>query len=215
MSDMEPHLGAKLIRHPIVAILRGIKPSEVEEIGEGLYAAGIHVMEVPLNSPQPLDSISKMAAAFEGRAIIGAGTVLTTDEVDAVADAGGQIIVSPNTDTHVIRQSLKRGLIPIPGVFSATEAFTAIKAGASTLKLFPADTAGPSHLKALKAVLPKDIMVLAVGGVGADDFINWMAAGAAGVGCGSSLYAPGDTSQTVTRKAKLLVHTMKTGSREF
>ncbi|MEO1642214.1 MAG: 2-dehydro-3-deoxy-6-phosphogalactonate aldolase [Pseudomonadota bacterium] len=205
MSNIQPRIEAALSECPIVAILRGLRPEEAVEIGEALFEAGIRLMEVPLNSPRPLESISKMATAFAGRAIIGAGTVLTAHEVDAVADAGGEIIVSPNADPAVISQSLQRGPIPMPGVFTATEAFVALKAGATTLKLFPADTGGPSHLKALKAVLPRDVGVLAVGGVGAENFIDWMAAGAAGVGCGSTLFKPGDTPEVVATKAKALV----------
>lgn len=209
MNDLESRLEAALSECPIVAILRGLRPDEAVEIGEALYEAGIRIMEVPLNSPRPLESISNMAKAFEGRAIIGAGTVLSADQVNAVANVGGEIIVSPNTDQDVIRQSLKRGLTPMPGVFTATEAFAAIKAGATSLKLFPADTGGPLHLKALKAVLPKNIRVLAVGGVGADNYVEWMAAGAAGVGCGSTIYKPGDTPETVAAKAASLLRARK------
>lgn len=205
MSDLRSRIAGTLLHHPTVAILRGLQPDEAVEVGEALFEAGIRIMEVPLNSPQPLESISHMAKAFKGRAIIGAGTVLTAAQVNDVADAGGEIIVSPNTDQDVISQSLKRGLIPMPGVFTATEAFAAIKAGATMLKLFPADTGGPSHLKALKAVLPRDIMVLAVGGVGADNYIDWMAAGATGVGCGSTIYKPGDSAETVAKKAASIV----------
>lgn len=205
MSDLRSRIARILLRHPTVAILRGLQPDEAVEVGEALFEAGIRIMEVPLNSPQPLESISNMAKAFKGRAIVGAGTVLTAAQVDDVADASGEIIVSPNMDQTVIAQSLNRGLIPMPGVFTATEAFAAIKAGATTLKFFPADTGGPSHLKALKAVLPRDIMVLAVGGVGAKNYIDWMAAGAMGVGCGSTLYKPGDSAETVAKKAASIV----------
>ena len=196
---------------PIVAILRGIKPNEAEAIGQALYEVGIQVMEVPLNSPSPLESIAILANALKDRAIVGAGTVLTAEEVDAVADAGGQIIVSPNTDPAVIRQSLARGLEPMPGIFTATEAFTAIKAGATTLKLFPADTGGPAHLKALKAVLPETINVLAVGGVSPQTYSDWIAAGASGAGCGSTLYKPGDTPAQAAEKARAMMAAVSAG----
>lgn len=209
MSDLTSRLEAALSECPIVAILRGLQPEEAVEIGKALYEAGIRIMEVPLNSPQPLESISNMAKAFGGRAIIGAGTVLSADQVDAVANVGGEIIVSPNTDQDVIRQSLKLGLAPMPGVFTATEAFAAIKAGATRLKLFPADTAGPSHLKALKAVLPVEVHVLAVGGISAANCFDWMVAGAAGVGCGSTIYKPGDSPEIVHAKASALVRAIK------
>ncbi|WOR14265.1 2-dehydro-3-deoxy-6-phosphogalactonate aldolase [Hyphomonas sp. FCG-A18] len=196
---------------PIVAILRGIRPNEAEAIGQALYEVGIRIMEVPLNSPSPLESIAILANTLNGRAIIGAGTVLTAEEVDAVADAGGQIIVSPNTDPAVIRQSLARGLEPMPGVFTASEAFTAIKAGATTLKLFPADTGGPAHLKALKAVLPETINVLAVGGVNPQTYSDWITAGASGAGCGSTLYKPGDTPAQTAEKARAMVAAISAG----
>ena len=198
-------VGEALAVCPIVAILRGIRPDEAAAIGQALYDAGIRIMEVPLNSPAPLESIATLSKTFEGRAIVGAGTVLTPEEVNAVADAGGQIIVSPNTDPAVIAQSLARSLEPMPGVFTASEAFAAIKAGAITLKLFPADTGGPGHLKALKAVLPKTVSVLAVGGVGPQTYADWRAAGADGVGCGSTLYKPGDTPIHVMRKVQAIV----------
>lgn len=205
MSEIEEKIQAALEDCPIVAILRGLKPEEAIEIGEALYDAGIRIMEVPLNSPRPLESIETLATAFKHRAIIGAGTVLTCEQVAAVAEAGGQIIVAPNTDAAVIQQSLQRGLVPMPGIFTATEAFAAIKAGATTLKLFPADTGGPEHLKALKAVLPKGIKVLAVGGVSAETYSHWMKAGAAGAGCGSTLYKAGDSPDTTSEKAGIIL----------
>lgn len=207
----DPHIRFKeaIATCPLVAILRGLKPEEAVEIGESLYGAGIRLMEVPLNSPRPLESIAALSDAFQNRAIIGAGTVLTTEQVDEIAAAGGKLIVSPNTNPDVIKWAQHQNLIAIPGVFTPTDAFAAIEAGAEILKLFPADTGGPSHLKALKAVLPKDIRVLAVGGVGPDTYSNWRAAGADGAGCGSTLYSAGDDAETVRCKAEALVASTK------
>ncbi|MEL8055890.1 MAG: 2-dehydro-3-deoxy-6-phosphogalactonate aldolase [Pseudomonadota bacterium] len=209
MTDLHIRFEEAMTACPLIAILRGLKPEEAVEIGEALYAAGIRLMEVPLNSPRPLDSIKALSDAFQNRAIVGAGTVLTTEQVDEIAAAGGKLIVSPNTNPDVIKRAKHQNLIPIPGVFTPTEAFAAIEAGAEILKLFPADTGGPDHLEALKAVLPKDIRVLAVGGVGPDTYSNWSIAGADGAGCGSTLYSAGDDVETVRRKADALVAATK------
>ena len=198
-------IAAALAECPIVAILRGVKPDEVVAIGEALYEEGVRVIEVPLNSPEPFESIARLAKAFAGRAVIGAGTVLDETSVEKVHNAGGQIVVSPDTNPAVIGKSIALGLEPLPGVFTATEAFAAIRAGAVTLKLFPGDTGGQAHLKALKAVLPTHVSVLAVGGVDASNYGTWVAAGAAGAGCGSTLYRPGDQSEQVAAKARVLV----------
>lgn len=194
---------------PVVAILRGIEPDEAVAIGEALIAAGVRVLEVPLNSPAPLQSISRMATALAGRAVVGAGTVLKEQDVDAVADAGGMIAVAPNTAASVIRHARTRRLEPFPGVMTATEAFAALEAGATRLKLFPAASLGTSHLKAVSAVLPDDVSVFAVGGVGAGNLRKWLEAGAAGVGIGSDIYRPGDTAETVAAKARAVVAAVK------
>lgn len=194
---------------PVVAILRGIEPDEAVAIGEALIAAGVRVLEVPLNSPAPLQSISQMATALAGRAVVGAGTVLKEQDVDAVADAGGMIAVAPNTAANVIRHARTRGLEPFPGVMTATETFAALEAGATRLKLFPAASLGTSHLKAVSAVLPDDVSVFAVGGVGAGNLRKWLEAGAAGVGIGSDIYRPGDTAETVAAKARAVVAAVK------
>ncbi|QRZ13139.1 2-dehydro-3-deoxy-6-phosphogalactonate aldolase [Paracoccus methylovorus] len=190
---------------PIIAILRGLTPPEALPIAHALLEAGIDRIEVPLNSPDPLDSIRLMATALSGQATIGAGTVLTVDQVARVADAGGRMIVSPNTDPAVIRATRARGLQSWPGVFTATECFAAIAAGATGLKLFPADQAGTGTLRALRAVLPQDIPVYAVGGAGPENFAEWWQAGAQGFGIGSALYRPGDSAQTVTARARAIM----------
>ena len=187
---------------PVVAILRGVTPDEVIGVAEALVEAGITVIEVPLNSPQPLDSITRLARDLGDRVICGAGTVLTTADVDAVAEAGGRIIVSPNTDAAVIRRARERGLEPMPGFATATEAFTAYQAGARRLKLFPAATYGPGHLRQLKAVLPKDSSVLAVGGVKPEAMAEWYAAGVDGFGLGGELYRPGQSADETRSKAQ-------------
>ncbi len=190
---------------PIIAILRGLTPSEAIPIGAALIEAGIDRIEVPLNSPDPLESIRLMATSFAGQATIGAGTVLTVEDVNRVADAGGRMIVSPNMNPEVIRESRRLGLESYPGVFTATECFAAIAAGATGLKLFPADQTGPGLLKALRAVLPADVPVYAVGGVGPSNFADWFAAGAQGFGIGTSLYRPGDSADLVGGRAREMV----------
>ena len=190
---------------PLIAILRGVRPDEVVAIGEALIDAGLRTIEVPLNSPDPLDSIGRLARAFGDRCLIGAGTVLRAEDVDAVKAVGGALIVTPNTDAAVIGRAVALGLQAAPGFATASEAFAAIAAGARALKLFPAATYGPAHLKALKSVLPKEVPVFAVGGVGPQDMAPWIAAGAAGFGIGGELYRPGDAPDVVGRKARALV----------
>ena len=190
---------------PIVAILRGVTPNEVVGIAEALFEAGVRAIETPLNSPSPLDSIARLAEVGRGRMVIGAGTVLSLGEVEGVAKAGGALCVSPNTDAAVIAAAVGRGLTSVPGFATATEAFIAIAAGARHLKLFPAATYGPSHLKALKSVLPASVKVLAVGGVGPAEMAAWRAAGAAGFGLGSELYRPGQSAEETFEKARRAV----------
>ncbi len=190
---------------PVVAILRGVRPHEIVEIGEALYDAGIRAIETPLNSPDPFDSIARLSAALGERCLCGAGTVLTPDDVQRVADAGGKLIVTPNTDPAVIERAVALGLVVMPGFATATEAFRALQAGARSLKLFPAATYGPGHLKALKSVLPAEVPVFAVGGVGPEALGVWRAAGAAGFGVGGELYRPGDTAEAVAAKAQALM----------
>ena len=189
----------------LVAILRGLTPPEAPAIGAALIKAGITSIEVPLNSPDPLASIKVLADMFGARAVIGAGTVLTPADVDAVAAVGGTLIVSPNADVDVIVRTLALGLTAMPGVFTATECFAAIKAGARALKLFPAAIAGPEGLKALRAVIPAEVGIYAVGGASADNFSEWIVAGAAGFGIGSALYRPGDDAEIVGARARAMV----------
>ena len=189
---------------PLIAILRGITPDEAVAIGEALLAAGIARIEVPLNSPDPLESIRRLAGALTGHAEIGAGTVLTTGEVQAVAGTGASLIVSPNADAGVIRATKAAGLTSLPGVMTPTEAFAALAAGADGLKLFPASLIGPEGLAAMRAVLPPECAVYGVGGVGAGDFARWRAAGAAGFGIGTALYRPGRTPEEVAERAARL-----------
>lgn len=188
----------------LVAILRGITPPEAEAVGDVLVAAGITMIEVPLNSPDALDSISLLARRFGAQARIGAGTVLTTADVDRVVESGGTFVVSPNTDAAVIRATRERGMESYPGVLSPTEAFTALAAGATALKIFPAEVVGLAGIRAMRAVLPGDCRILAVGGVTADNIPDFIAAGCVGVGIGSSLYKPGRTAAEVGRIAAVM-----------
>lgn len=190
---------------PLVAILRGLTPDEAVDVGEALVAAGFTCLEVPLNSPQPLDSIRRLRDALDGRAVVGAGTVLNTGAVSAVADAGGQIIISPNVDTDVIRAAKAAGLFSMPGFFTPSEAFAALGAGADVLKLFPAEVAGPAGLKAVRAVLPAGTRVYAVGGASPEALPTWIQAGASGFGIGSALYKPGQSAAITGDKARAFV----------
>lgn len=193
------------MRRPIIAILRGVEPHEAAPIADVLVEAGIELIEVPLNSPDPLASLKAMKDTVGHRAKIGAGTVLSPEDVDAVAGVGGQIIVSPNCDLSVIARTRELGLESWPGVFTPTEAFAALKAGATGLKLFPGSMAGPEGLKALRAVLPKTAPIYAVGGAGPSNFADWIKAGADGFGIGSALYKPGLSVQDIADKAKAIV----------
>jgi len=194
---------------PLVAILRGVRPDEVVEVAAALYDAGIRAIEVPLNSPDPYDSITRLSAEFGEKCLCGAGTVLNAEQVDAVAGAGGRLIVSPDSNPAVIRRALELGLVPAPGFATPTEAFAAIRTGAKILKLFPAAAYGTPYLKALREVLPKDVSVLAVGGVGAAEMPEWLAAGADGFGIGGGLYKPGRPIAEIAERAAALVSRLR------
>ena len=190
---------------PVVAIVRGIRPEEALAHVEALYGAGFRGVEVPLNSPEPLESIARIAEVFGTRMVVGAGTVLSVEQVDAVAAAGGRLIVSPNTRAEVIARAVALGLDPAPGFATATEAFAAREAGARHLKLFPANTYGPGHLKQLTAVLPAEAVVWAVGGIGPDSLAEWWAAGARAFGLGGELYRPGQAPEVTAVNARSVV----------
>ena len=189
----------------LIAILRGLTPPEALPIAEALIEAGITTIEVPLNSPQPMQSIGAMVREFGPRATIGAGTVLSSSQVQELADVGGQIVVSPNVDAEVIAKTRALGLQSWPGIMTPTEAFAALKAGATGLKLFPGSLLGPDGLKAIRAVLPIGCQVYAVGGAGPDNFAAWRGAGANGFGIGTALYVQGLTAADVGARAKVIV----------
>lgn len=189
----------------IIAILRGVTPDEVLGIGQALVAAGIDRIEVPLNSPDPLASISILADALGDRALIGAGTVLTVKDVHDVKDAGGQIVVSPDTNPAVIDATKASGMLSFPGVATPSECFTALRHGADGLKFFPAFLVGPKGLSAIRAVLPKGTKTYAVGGVGPANFADWFAAGVTGFGIGTGVYTVGLTAAEVGDRAKAIV----------
>jgi 2-dehydro-3-deoxyphosphogalactonate aldolase len=191
-----------LTEQPVVAILRGITPDEIEAVAAALINEGFRLIEVPLNSPDALISIRKLARKFGHQALVGAGTVLNPADVTAVAEVGGRMIVSPNTNAHVIRSTRKAGLLSLPGFATPSEAFAAVEAGAHGLKLFPADGCAPHVLKAMMAVLPPDVPVLAVGGVSDANIKDYWQAGAKGFGIGSALYKPGRSAEEVVEAAR-------------
>ena len=196
---------AYLRRSPLVAILRGVGPDEVVGVTAELERHGVAIVEVPLNSPDPLTSIGMLAREFGDRLLVGAGTVMTEAQVANIAAAGGRLIVTPHADAMVVRAAKRHGLLAVPGFFTPAEAFAMLAAGADALKLFPAEAGSPAMLRAVRAVLPADTLVLPVGGIDASNMAAWTAAGAAGFGIGSAIYKPGDTASVVGAKAAVLV----------
>lgn len=199
--DLKPFLE----RCHLIAILRGVTPVEAEPIAAALEENGFSIVEVPLNSPNPMESIARLARGFGGRLLIGAGTVMTTEQVAEIAAAGGKLIVTPHADPSITAAAKSHGMLAVPGFFTAAEAFALLAAGADALKLFPAEGASPAMLRALRAVLPPETRVLPVGGIDASNMAVWRAAGAAGFGIGSAIYKPGDTPAIVTEKARKLI----------
>ena len=200
---------ALLAEMPLVAILRGVTPARIEGIAEGLFGAGFRAIEVPLNSPEPLKSIALLAKQFGDRCLTGAGTVLAPEDVDRVAEAGGKLLVTPNTNPAVIARGVEKGLTVMPGFYTPSEGFAAVDAGARYLKLFPASSGGIGHLQAMLAVLPKTVPVYAVGGVGAGNMSEWRKAGAAGFGLGSDLFKPDFSDADIAARARKCVAAFK------
>jgi len=193
------------MKRPLVAILRGVKPDEAEGIVSALIEAGMTAIEIPLNSPDPFRSIETAAKQAPAGILIGAGTVLTADDVDRLHDVGGKLMVSPNVDTQVLARAHERGMVTMPGVFTPTEALLAARAGASSLKFFPASVLGASGIAAIRAVLPADVMIAAVGGVSDQNFAEYVKAGVTAFGLGSSLYKPGMTAAKVAARARATI----------
>jgi 2-dehydro-3-deoxyphosphogalactonate aldolase len=203
-------LRAALAQCPIAAILRGVKPDEVDAVGDALVEAGVTIIEVPLNSPSPFESIRRLAARHGARALVGAGTVLDVADVGRVKDAGGRLMVAPNFDPDVVRAAKAAGLATLPGVMTPSEGFAALKAGVDGLKLFPAEIIPPAVFKAWRAVFPADTLMLAVGGVGVDNIAVYREAGASGYGIGSALYKPGRPAGEIGKLAKALILAART-----
>ena len=198
---LQHHLG----ECPLIAIIRGVAPGEAEAIGDAIYESGIRIIEVPLNSPDPLRSIELLSRRLGERMLVGGGTVLTPEDVANVRDAGGRIVVSPNTNPEVISATAAAGLISCPGYFTPSEAFVALHAGATALKLFPAEAASPELLKSQLAVIPKDVPLLIVGGIKPGNMQPWLDAGAAGFGLGGGLYKAGQSAADTLEKGRAYV----------
>lgn len=205
MTDIAARFDRAFSTLPLVAILRGLKPVEAEEVGVTLYDAGFRLIEVPLNSPDPFASIAAIRRRLPPDALVGAGTVLTVEAVERLAEIGADLVVMPHADTAVIRAAKAHNLICTPGVATATEAFAALAAGADALKLFPAEMIPPAIVKALRAVLPRDLRLLPVGGITPDTMRAYVDAGAAGFGLGSALYSPGLPVEHIAVRAKRFV----------
>jgi 2-dehydro-3-deoxyphosphogalactonate aldolase len=194
-----------LDRSPLIAILRGVRPDEVIPICAALEAAGVAIVEVPLNSPNPMESIRLLAENFGDRLLIGAGTVMTPAQVEEIAGVGGRLIVTPHADPEIVRTAKRLKMFAAPGFFTPAEAFSLLNAGADCIKLFPAEGSNPAALRGMRAIFPPGTLVIPVGGIAPDNIAVWHEAGAAGYGIGSSIYKPGDTAEIVGRKAATLV----------
>jgi 2-dehydro-3-deoxyphosphogalactonate aldolase len=202
-------LKRRLAECPLIAILRGVTPAEAEAVGDAVFEAGIRIVEVPLNSPEPLASIERLARRLGDRALVGAGTVLEPAEVARVQGAGGRLIVSPSTFAPVVAAAAAAGLVSLPGFFTPSEAFEALRAGAHGLKLFPAEAASPAMVRAQRAVLPAGVPLIVVGGVAPDNMAPWLEAGAAGFGLGSGLYKPGQSAEETAARARRYVQGLR------
>jgi 2-dehydro-3-deoxyphosphogalactonate aldolase len=198
---------------PVVAIIRGVQPEEVEEIGTAILEAGIGIIEIPLNSPRPFESIEKLSKALGDRCVTGCGTLINEEDAQRVSDSGGKIAVTPNTNPTVNKRCLELGLTPMPGWATPSEAFTAYQAGARYLKLFPAGTYGSGHIKAVRAVLPNETKILAVGGVGAHNAVEWLNAGVNGFGIGSEIYKAGRSATEVYQRTSEIVEALNSAIR--
>jgi 2-dehydro-3-deoxyphosphogalactonate aldolase len=203
--DARQLLHSYLDQSPLIAIIRGVTPDEVEAIGEAIFQGGIRIIEVPLNSPDPLNSIERLATKFGDRMLVGGGTVFTPADVGDIQAIGGRLIVSPHTNPNVIRATTQAGLVSCPGYFTPTEAFAALDAGATALKLFPAEGASTAVLQAQMAVIPRDVPMIMVGGIKPDNMQPWIDAGAAGFGLGGGLYKPGQSPAETLDKARAYV----------
>ncbi len=212
--DLASRLRATLSKQPLIAILRGITPAQAREVGRVLWDTGFQILEVPLNSPEPYRSIAALRESLPD-ALIGAGTVLQVSQVHEVQSAGGQLMIAPNFNADVVAAAQAAGMLAIPGVATPTEAFAALAAGADAIKLFPAEMISPAALKAMRAVLPRDALLLPVGGIGAHNMAAYWQAGASGFGIGSSLYAPGKALADIQRDATELIanYSINTGAR--
>ena len=208
MTQLLSQFHAHMDSLPLVAILRGLKPEEALDVGQAIVNAGFHILEVPLNSPDPLQSIQILAAAFPN-ALVGAGTVTTAQQVRDIKAAGGQLIISPHLDDNVVCEAVNLGLISLPGVATPSEAFRAIALGAHGLKLFPAEMISPAVVKSMRAVLPKQIRLIPVGGIGTHNMADYRNSGASGFGIGSALFAPGKSAQAVGESAAAFVQAWK------
>lgn len=194
---------------PLIAIVRGVTPAEATGIGRALFEAGIRIVEVPLNSPDPFASIERIAAGLGEEALVGAGTVVDASDIARVRDAGGRIIVSPNMSRAVIDATVQAGMVSCPGIFTPSEAFAALESGATVIKLFPAEAASPKVVKAMRAVLPDNVPLVVVGGVTPESIPGWMDAGADGFGLGSGVYNPGDAAERALGQARAYVEAVK------